>query len=343
MRPHSKRCAYASVIAAVILLLAVIGIVFRTDLLLEGAGIVRLDTRVDHILGRNAKLEKVAHGFDRAEGPVWDKVNGALLFSDMAANAIFRWRAGESVHVFLQLSGYMGAEPFRGRLPGSNGLTFDPAGRLVLCEHGNRRITRLEPDGSRTVLVDRFRGRRLNSPNDLVFNSKGDLYFTDPPYGLPGAFDDPGRELDFSGVYRLSADGQLTLLTDELKGPNGLAFSPSEKTLYVSDSDASEPGWFAFDVNDDGTLANRRGFLTTPPWARTSPGARDGLKVDRLGNIFAAGPGGIHVFADDGTHLASIKVQDATNLAWGEDGSVLYITSSTTVYRIRTLTSGNRF
>jgi gluconolactonase len=329
-------------VGTVLLVLAVLWIVFRTDLLLEDALIVRLDTRLDHILSRDAKLEKVADGLKLTEGPVWDKASGALLFSDMAANAIFRWRAGEPLHVFLQFSGYTGSEPFRGPLPGSNGLAFDPAGRLVLCEHGNRRITRLEPDGSRTVLVDRFRGRRLNSPNDLVFNSKGDLYFTDPPYGLPGFFDDPGRELDFSGVYRLSADGQLTLLTDALKGPNGLAFSPSEKTLYVSDTAASEPGWFAFDVNDDGTLANRRGFLTTPAWARTSPGPRDGLKVDRFGNIFAAGRGGIHIFAADGTHLGSIKVQ-ASNLAWGEDGSVLFLTSSTTVYRIRTQTIGNRF
>jgi len=334
---------YGLVVGTILLLTAVAGIFLRLQLLPGDLHIIRLDDRLDRILSRDAKLEKIADGFKLAEGPVWAKRDGSLLFSDMPANAVYKWRAGDALRIFLQPSGYTGPEPFHGQNPGSNGLAFDSAGRLVLCEHGNRRITRLEHDGSRTVLVERFQGMRLNSPNDLVFNSRGDLYFTDPPFGLPGGFENSDRELAFSGVYRLSADGQLALLTKELKGPNGLAFSPSEKMLYVSDTYASEPGWVAFDVNEDGTLANGRPFLATPEWARTHEGARDGLKVDRLGNIFAAGPGGVHIFAPDGSAIGGIKIRYASNLAWGDDGSVLYITSSTTLYRIRTLTVGNAY
>ena len=304
---------------------------------------VRSDPRFDQILGRDAKVEKLADGFLLAEGPVWNKRGAYLLFSDMPANAIYKWEPSTGVHLYLKPSGYSGTEPFGGENPGSNGLAFDAAGRLVICEHGDRRITRLEADGSRTVLVDRFEGLRLNSPNDLAFDSRGDLYFTDPPYGLPATFDDPAKELSFSGVYRLSRDGELTLLTRELTGPNGIAFSPSGKQVYISDTAGEEPGWMAYDVSEDGTLANGRRFLTTPAWATHGHGARDGLKVDRSGNIFATGPGGIHVFSPDGTHLGSVKVHEATNLAWGDDGSMLYITSKSALYRIQTLTRGDGF
>lgn len=305
--------------------------------------LVRADPRFDRVVNRDARPEKLADGFRLAEGPVWNKRDGYLLLSDLAANAIYRWRPSSGIDLYLKPSGYSGTEPFRGDNPGSNGLAFDAAGRLIVCEHGDRRITRLEADGSRTVLVDRFDGRRLNSPNDLALSPSGDLYFTDPPYGLPGAFDDPAKELPFSGVYRLSTTGELTLVTQELAGPNGIAFSPSGKHVYISDTAGSEPGWVAYDVHDDGTLANGRRVLRTPVWARDASGVRDGLKVDRAGNIFATGPGGVHVFAPDGTHLGSIKVSDATNLAWGDDGSTLYITSQSALHRIRTLTMGDRF
>jgi gluconolactonase len=286
-------------------------------------------------------LEKIADGFTWVEGPVWDGQTGSLLFSDIPANAVYRWQEGKGASQFLKPSGYSGATPFTGREPGSNGLAFDPQGRLVLCQHGDRRIVRVEPDGTRTVLVDRYQGKRLNSPNDLVFRSNGDLYFTDPPFGLPGVFDDPQKELPFSGVYKLSKEGALTLLSSDFRAPNGIAFSPDEKTLYVTDVDPERPAWWAFDVRPDGTLANRRLFHDASRWKAPNFGGPDGLKVDRQGNLFAARPGGLNVFAPDGTLLRTIETGIATsNCAWGENDSVLYITASTGIYRIRFPTKG---
>ncbi|MCI0369901.1 MAG: SMP-30/gluconolactonase/LRE family protein [candidate division NC10 bacterium] len=306
--------------------------------------IVRLDPRLDRLVPRDAVLERIAGGFAWVEGPAWSRAGGFLLFSDIPNNSVFKWREGAGVGLFLKPSGYTGTAPFVGREPGSNGLTFDAAGRLVLCEHGDRRIARLETDGRKTTLVDRYEGRRFNSPNDLVFKSNGDLYFTDPPFGLPKAFDDPAKELDFSGVYRLKPDGRMTLLTKEIRAPNGIAFSPSEKTLYVSNADPARAVWLAYDVKDDGTLGSGRVFFDATAWARTKPGAPDGMKVDRDGNLFAAGPGGVHVFTPDGTHLGSIEMPVPTgNVAWGNDGSMLYITADTAIYRIRLTTKGAGF
>jgi len=306
--------------------------------------IVRLDARLDRLVPPDAVLEKVADGFSWVEGPAWDRRGGFLLFSDIPSNSVFKWKEGAGVSLFLKLSGYAGSAPFEGREPGSNGLNFDSTGRLVLCEHGDRRITRLEADGRKTVLVDRYQGKRLNSPNDAVFKSNGDLYFTDPPFGLPRAFDDPGKELDFSGVYRLSSRGGLTLLTREIKAPNGIAFSPDEKILYVSNADPNRAVWIAFDVRNDGTIGNGRVFFDATAWTKTKHGVPDGMKVDGGGNLFAAGPGGIHVFAPDATHLGTIETGDATsNAAWGDDGSTLYVTASTAIYRIRLSTKGAGF
>jgi gluconolactonase len=306
--------------------------------------IVRLDPRFDLLVPRDAVLEKVAGGFAWVEGPVWDRKDGYLLFSDIPNNSVFKRQEGAGVSLFLKPSGYTGEAVFEGREPGSNGLAFDSDGRLVLCEHGDRRIARLEADGRKTTLADRYEGRRLNSPNDAVFKTNGDLYFTDPPFGLAKAFDDPAKELDFSGVYRLSTSGQLTLLTREIRAPNGLAFSPDEKTLYVSNADPNRAIWMAFEVSEDGTLANSRVFFDATAWTKTRKGVPDGTKVDKDGNLFAAGPGGIHVFAPDGTHLGSIETGVATsNAAWGDDGSVLYITASTAIYRIKLSTKGVGF
>jgi gluconolactonase len=305
---------------------------------------VRLDPRFDRLVPADAVLQKVVDGHTWVEGPVWDRRNGYLLFSDIPRNTVYRWFPVAGASEFLKPSGYTGTLPFAGREPGSNGLAFDHDGRLVLCEHGDRRIARLERDGRKTTLVDRFEGKRLNSPNDLAFKSNGDLYFTDPPFGLPGAFADPGRELSFSGVYRLSRDGKLTLLTKEIKASNGLAFSPDEKTLYVTNADPANPAWLAHDVKEDGTLGAGRVFFNATSWTKTRKGAPDGMKVDQDGNLFAAGPGGLHVFAPDGTHLGSIELGVPTsNCAWGEDGSVLYITADTAIYRIRLATKGAKF
>jgi gluconolactonase len=305
--------------------------------------IVNLDPRFDRLVPQDAKAEKIADGFGWVEGPVWNQKEKYLLFSDVVNNSIFKWQ-GKGVTLFLKPSGYTGKQPFTGREPGSNGLAYDSQGRLVLCQHGDRRVVRMEKNGKMTVLAGRYLGNRLNSPNDLVFGPDGGLYFTDPPFGLPRAFDDPGKELDFSGVYRLSEDGVLTLLTKELKAPNGIAFSPDGKTLYVSNADRAAPYWYAFPVNSAGTVGKGKIFADATSFLGDGPGLPDGMKVDRNGNIFTAGPGGIHVFAPDGTRLGSLLTGSATgNCAWGMDGSTLFIASGTSVYRIKLATKGAGF
>lgn len=311
----------------------------------EGMGkVVRVSALIDEIIPATAKLEILSGGHTWIEGPAWNAKGRYLLFSDIPANAILKWKEGKGTSLFMKPSGYSGAVPFAGREPGSNGLAFDPDGRLIICEHGDRRVTRVEADGSKTILADRFRGRRLNSPNDVVVNRNGDIYFTDPPFGLPGTFDDPGRGLDFCGVYKLSMQGELTLLAGEIRAPNGIAFSPDGKRLYVTDVDAQRPAWLVYDVMDNGTIANGRIFHSARDFSRQYPGAPDGLKVDRNGNVFGSGPGGVYVFAPDGKHLGTIVTGVATsNCAWGDDGSMLYITAGTTLYRIKLSTKGAGF
>jgi gluconolactonase len=307
--------------------------------------IERHDPRFDKLIAPDAKLEILAGGFDWAEGPVWiPRDGGYLLCSDIPKNSIIKWQEGKGKSVFLKPSGYTGSGNSL-REPGSNGLTRDPQGRLVACDHGERRVYRLEKDGkTKTTLAGRYEGKRFNSPNDLVYKSNGDLYFTDPPYGLmvKGSEDFPGRELDFCGVYRLSKDGTLTLLTKEMSRPNGIAFSPDERILYVANSDPEKAVWMAFDVKEDGTLGIGRVFFDATKWARSKkPGLPDGMKVDRRGNLFATGPGGVLVFAPDGTHLGTIATGVPTaNCAWGNDGRVLYVTADKDLCRIKTLTSG---
>ena len=306
--------------------------------------IVRLDPRLDQLVPQGAVLEKLAEGFTWVEGPVWNREGGYLLFSDIPGNSVFKWKEEEGVSLYLKPSGYSGPVPFKGKEPGSNGLTFDSTGRLVLCEHGDRRVSRLEMNGTKTTLADRYEGKRLNSPNDLVFKSTGDLYFTDPPFGLPETFNDPAKELPFQGVYRLSDGGKLTLLTKDIKAPNGIAFSPDEKILYVTDVDPKRSAWLVFDVKDDGTITNGRVFYDAMPFTKRMKGAPDGFKVDINGNLFAAGPGGVYVFSPDGTHLGTIVTGVPTsNVGWGNDGSVLYITASDSIYRIKLNTKGKGF
>ncbi len=303
----------------------------------------RLDARLDALIPAEAKIEVLASGFDWSEGPLWVKNGGYLLFSDIPRNSVMKWKEGDGVSLYMKPSGYTGVSEY-GKEPGCNGLTLDAEGRLISCEHGDRRISRLEREGGKKTLVDNYLGKRLNSPNDLVYKSNGDLYFTDPPYGLPKNWDDPGRELDFCGVYRLSVDGKLTLLTREMTRPNGLAFSPDEETLYVAQSYPKSAIWMAFPVKTDGTLEKGRILADVTSLVGTAPGLPDGLKVDSSGILFATGPGGIHILAPDGKMLGRIEIGEATsNCAWGDDGSTLYITADMYLCRIKTKTKGARW
>jgi gluconolactonase len=304
--------------------------------------IERMDPAADKLLAPHAELELLATGFTWSEGPVWMPEMNAVLFSDIPRNTIWKWSEKDGLVEFMNPAGYTGKEP-RGGEPGSNGLTRDSEGRLVMCEHGDRRVSRVEKDGKKTTLADRFEGKRLNSPNDLAFKSNGDLYFTDPPYGLVEREKDPKRELDFFGVYRRAKDGKLTLLTKDVTRPNGIAFSPDEKKLYVASSDPDKAVWMVFDVQADGTIANGKVFYDATDAVKAGKkGLPDGMKVDKDGNIFATGPGGIYILSPDAKLLAIIDCggEPTANLNWGEDGSVLYVTSNMNLCRIRTLTKG---
>ncbi|WP_422930311.1 SMP-30/gluconolactonase/LRE family protein [Singulisphaera sp. PoT] len=305
--------------------------------------IERKDKRIDALIPADAVLEKLAEGYNWSEGPVWDRRGGFLLFSDVPENIVFQWKEGQGVKTFLKPSGYTGTVA-RGGEPGSNGLVIDPQGHLILCQHGDRRVARLEADGKFTTLADRYDGKRFNSPNDAVIHSSGAIYFTDPPYGLLEGNKDRNKEIPFNGVYRIAKDGKVTLLTDVVAFPNGVAFSPDEKTLYVASSDPSKAIWMAFDVKEDGTLGKGRQFADVTSLVKTKKGLPDGLKVDKAGNLFASGPGGILIFAPDGTHLGTIDTGEATaNCGWGEDGSTLYITADMYIGRIRLTTKGAGF
>jgi len=305
--------------------------------------IERKDPALNALIAPGTKIEKLAEGFDWSEGPIWIKEGGYLLFSDVPQNVIYRWKEGQGVKEFMKPSGYTGSIP-RGGEPGSNGLTVDSQGRLTLCEHGDRRISRVEKSGQKTTLADRYNGKRFNSPNDLVYHSNGDLYFTDPPYGLEGKNQDPKKELQFNGVYRLKPSGELTLLTDKLSYPNGIAFSPDEKILYVAVSDPDRAIWMAYNVKEDGTIDEGRVFYDTTKLVKGHKGLPDGMKVDQHGNLFATGPGGVFIFSPEGKHLGTINTGEATaNCNWGGDGTVLYITADMYLCRVVTKTRGAKF
>lgn len=316
---------------------------YRDDaapLALAGAplGAERKEAAFDALVARDARVEKLADGFQFTEGPVWSP-DGALLFSDPNTNVIYRHDAARGVSVYRTHSGYDAADVGRLHQPGSNGLAFDAQLRLTACEHGNRRITRTEPDGKLTVLADRFEGKRLNSPNDLVYRSDGTLYFTDPPFGLPKAHDDPARELDFTGVFCLR-DGRLSVVSKDLRGPNGLAFSPDERWLYVSNWDERAKVIMRYAVQPDGSLRDGKVFfdMTSAPGAE----ALDGLKVDARGNVYCSGPGGVWVVAPNGRYLGTLRLPELpANFAWGDaDRKALYFTARSGLYKVRMSVAG---
>jgi sugar lactone lactonase YvrE len=301
--------------------------------------IVRLDPALDALVPAGAVIERVATGFAFTEGPVWTR-DGALLFSDIPANAIVRVTPAGETTVFRTPSGFDGTDARPGSHVGSNGLTIDREGRLLIAEHGNRRVTRLEPDGRLTVIADRYDGRRLNSPNDIVVKSDGTIYFTDPPYGLPQQDKDPAKEIEWSGIYRVR-DGRVELLSRDLSRPNGLAFSPDERYLYVANSEPARRIWMRYDVRSDGTLENGTVFLDLT--ADEGRGIPDGFKVDVRGNLYLTGPGGVIVVSPQGTVLGRIETPEGpANVGWGDDGRTLYITARTSVYRVRLNVGGPR-
>ena len=307
--------------------------------------IERLDPAFDALVPRDARIEQLADGFAWTEGPVWRKSGGYLLFSDIPNNTINRWKDGQGITVFLRPAGFTGPIPL-GRELGTNGLTFDSHDKLVMADHGNRQIARLNDSNfTKTTLADRYDGKRLNSPNDLVFHPNGDLYFTDPPYGLDGTNSNKAKELPFNGVYRLKPNGELTLLTKDLTFPNGIAISPDGRTLYVAISDGTKPLWMAYDIQADGTIARGRVFFDPAPLvAQGRIGSPDGMKVDRNGNLFATGPGGVFVISPQGKHLGTIITGERTaNVAFGDDGSTLYMTADHKLMRIRLSTKGLGF
>jgi gluconolactonase len=306
--------------------------------------IVSQSPQLDARLSSSSPIEVLASGFIWSEGPVWvNKDGGYLLFSDVPANTMYRWSAKDELSVFLKPSGYTGLGPYSDE-PGSNGLTLDDQGRLIACEHGDRRVSAMSlTSGGKVTLADRYEGKRFNSPNDVVQHpTNKSIYFTDPPYGLAQKHQDPSRELPYFGVYRVDPSGNVHLLVKDMTRPNGLAFSPDGKLLYVAQSDPESAIWKVFKVKDNGDLEEGKVFFDATPMVKQGlKGLPDGLKVDKDGYLWATGPGGVLIISPKGELLGRIDTFQATaNCAWGDDGSTLYITADGYVCRVKTKTKG---
>ena len=303
----------------------------------NAGSISRIDPAVNDLVPADAMIEKLAGSMGFIEGPLWMKA-GHLLFSDVTGNKIWKWTPGSArAESYLEKSGADDCP--EGSYCGSNGLTLDKKGRVLVCQHGRGQIVAIDPDGKQTVVVAKYQGKRLNSPNDMAWKSDGSLYFTDPPYGFAKQDDDPKKELKFNGIYRLSPDGKLVLLHKDMTRPNGIAFSPDEKTLYVANSDPAKKLWMKFDVGADGALSNPKVFADVT--ADTAEGLPDGLKLDKKGNIYATGPGGVWIYGADGKLLGKIQPTEVpANVGWGDDGKTLYMTARTGLYRIKLSAEG---
>ena len=310
---------------------------------LPPARIVVLDPTLTTIVSPAAEIERWDYGYGFVEGPVWT-ADGALLFSDIPGNAIIRTTADRVTSIFRKPSGYSGNDRRPGQHVGSNGLTVDRQGRVLVAEHGNRRVSRIDGNGRLTVLADKYDGKRLNSPNDVEVKSDGTIYFTDPPYGLPLQDTDPGKELPFSGVYQLKEGPggiAVTLLTSELARPNGIAFSPDERYLILANSENDRKIWMRYELKPDGTL--HPGTLFLDVTAEKMAGIPDGLKIALQGTVFATGPGGVWVISPQGKPLGRIELPELpANVAFGDDGRTLYMTARTSVYRVRLNVAGAR-
>jgi gluconolactonase len=331
MRPDFGLTRASVVAAAAFTLLTAAPVTAQTETPAGVGVIVRLDERLDALIPQGAEIEKVADGFVFLEGPVWRSADARLFYSDLRGNAIYQWTAADGVRDHSKPFFAGDGAGLRG--VGPNGIALDAEGRLLACVYGSRSVIRIEKDGTRTTLADRYQGKRLNSPNDLVVAGDGTMYFTDPSFGLEGTDSSPLREQTVNGVYRIRPNGEVTLLTGEQERPNGLVLSPDERTLYVANSGGAVTGWYAYDLGPSG-LSNKRVFHDIT--GVQGEGGADGMKVDLAGNVYATGPGGIWVIAPDGTHLGTIRAPEAlTNVGWGEDGRTMYITGRTALYRIR--------
>ncbi len=306
-----------------------------------------LDPRFDKLVSRDAKIEVIAKGFSWIEGPLWLPTENCLVFSNIPPNKLWKWTEKEGAVEYLQKSGYLGAVPraeFKGNFDqaGSNGLVLSPDGKLVLCQHGLRQVGMMKaplnaPKPEYVTLSEKnHEGKKYNSPNDACFHNDGSLFFTDPPYGMPQGADDKNREVNYSGVYRLSKEGKVTLNDDQLERPNGIALSLDQNTLYVANSYASKAIWMAYELNKDGSVKSKRVFKDVTNLVGSRKGMPDGLKVDDEGMIYATGPGGVWVLAPDGTHLGTIVTREfASNVAFSQDKKTLYITADMLLLRIR--------
>ncbi len=303
--------------------------------------IEKFDVALDNIISANAKPEIIAEGFEWSEGPLWVEKHNMLLFSDVPMNTIYKWTEAKGKEVYLKPSGYTGTEPSLCKEPGSNGLTFDRNGNLVLCQHGNRQMARMDaplekPEAKFITLADKYNGKRFSSPNDAVYNSAGELFFTDPPYGLQTQDDsDAKKEISFNGVYKVKANGEVILLVDSITRPNGIALTPDEKKLIVACSDGAHPNWYIFDISGD-SLINGKIFYSAAEELKTMKGSPDGFKIDKNGNVFATGPGGVYIFNNEGKKLGMIRLNDATsNCALSPDEKTLYITNDMFLLRVK--------
>ena len=301
--------------------------------------IEKFDNRLDAIIDKHAKVDIIAEGFEWSEGPLWVEKENMLLFSDIPVNTIYKWTKEKGKEVYLKPSGYTSAIK-RGGETGSNGLLLNREGQLILCQHGDRRIARMDapltsPKPVFTTLADQYNGKKFDSPNDAVISSKDEIYFTDPPYGLEKNDADENKQAPYQGVYKRTADGKLILLVDTITRPNGIAFLPGEKQLIIANSDPKKPYWYIYDVTNNDSLANGRIFYDASAEAKDQSGLPDGLKIDQQGNIFATGPGGVYIFSSDGKLLGKIRVNALTSNCALSNDSMLYITADMYVLRVQ--------
>lgn len=303
--------------------------------------IIRIDPALDSIVSPAAKAEVIADSFEWSEGPLWVEKENMLLFSDVPKNTVYKWTETRGKETYLKPSGYTGSVPSVCKEPGSNGLLFDANGNLILCQHGDRRVAKMEapvaaPAPRFTSLADKYNNRRFSSPNDAVYNTEGELFFTDPPYGLFTQDDnDPKKEIPVNGVYKVKKDGSVILLVDSISRPNGLAFFPGGKRLIVANSDPNKPNWYVFDVTGD-SLTNGKIFYSAAGHDKNEKGLPDGLKIDNKGNVFATGPGGIYIFNSEAKLLGKLKLDNAaSNCALSTDNKTLYITNDMFVLRFK--------